>query len=79
MRDRAKAAQGWWRDVLLIKGGKAEFITNIDYQQKLSSQAEGYSMGQIIGFINRLQELGRQMEQNANPRLALEVLMLNMP
>jgi len=32
-----------------------------------------------MDFIHHLQSTGKQLEQNANPRLALEVLMLNMP
>ncbi|MFC1925321.1 DNA polymerase III subunit delta' [Chloroflexota bacterium] len=69
----------WWRDLLLLKGGKGEFITNVDQEQALLRQAEGYSMSQTRDFIYHLQAVGRQLEQNANPRLALEVLMLNMP
>lgn len=69
----------WWRDLLLLKGGNSKFITNIDQRAILLNQAGIYSMRQIKNFIHHLQALSEQLEQNANPRLALEVLMLNMP
>ena len=69
----------WWHDLLLVKGGGDEFITNIDRKSMLSRQAKDYSLEQIKDFICNLQTVGMQLSQNANPRLALEVLMLNMP
>ena len=69
----------WWHDLLLIKGGRGELITNIDHQATLSQQSDDLSMKQVTDSIRRLQEVGKQLEQNANPRLALEVLMLNIP
>jgi DNA polymerase III subunit delta' len=69
----------WWRDLLLLKGGNGKFITNIDQKSALLHQAKNYSMGQIKDFIHHIQVTSEQLEQNANPRLALEVLMLDMP
>lgn len=70
---------GWWRDLLLIKGGCVGAITNIDEETALFQCAKSYSLAQIKGFIDNLQETQEQLEQNASPRLALEVLMLNIP
>ncbi len=69
----------WWRDLLLLKGGNSKFITNIDQKSALLRQAKKYSMKQIKDFIHQIQETSEQLEQNANPRLTLEVLMLDMP
>ena len=69
----------WWRDLLFIKGENSQSITNIDQQAVLLQQAQALSTKQIVDFIHHLQEVGEQLEQNANPRLALEVLMLRMP
>jgi DNA polymerase-3 subunit delta' len=69
----------WWHDLLLIKGGNGQSITNIDYQATLSSQAESLTMRQISEFVRHLQTATRQLEQNVNARLAFEVLMLRMP
>ena len=69
----------WWRDLLLVKIGAAETITNIDQEAELVEMGRGYSLAQIRAFINSLQAAGEQLGQNANPRLALEVLMLSIP
>jgi DNA polymerase-3 subunit delta' len=70
---------GWWRDLLLVKVGLSEAITNLDVSATLVDWAGGYSLAQIKNFINSIQAAGEQLRQNANPRLVLEVLMLNMP
>lgn len=69
----------WWHDLLLIKGGNAHSITNIDCKAMLSDQAEGLTIKQIAGFIRHIQAVGQKLEQNVSPRAALEVLMLEMP
>lgn len=70
---------GWWRDLLLIKGRCHDFITNIDQEATLYREAENYRLTGIKGFIESLQQAMEALDQNANPRLVLEVLMLNMP
>jgi DNA polymerase-3 subunit delta' len=69
----------WWRDLLLIKGGCSDFITNIDRESTLYSEAESYHLTGIKGFIRSLQQAMEALGQNANPRLVLEVLMLDIP
>jgi len=70
---------GWWHDLLLIKVGCPDFITNTDMLPQLSARAESYSLEQIKGFITSIQMTKEQLKQNANPQLVLEVLMLNIP
>ena len=69
----------WWRDLLLIKEGANEYLQNVDFAETLRSQAGGLSTGEIVGFIQRLTGTVAALERNASPRLALEVLMLNLP
>ena len=69
----------WWRDLLLVKLGRNDTITNIDLEAMLVDMARGYNLAQIKAFINSVQAAGEQLRQNANPRLVLEVLMLSMP
>jgi len=69
----------WWHDLFLVKGGNGKFITNIDQESALLQQAKDFSTRQVMDFIHYLQVVSEQLEQNANPRLALEVLMLSMP
>jgi DNA polymerase-3 subunit delta' len=69
----------WWRDLLLVKAGCSDVITNVDMLGTLADQARGYSLMQIGDFIKSIQATRGYLRQNANPRLALEVLMLNIP
>jgi len=69
----------WWHDLLLVKGGDGKLVANIDQQSTLIQQAKHLSARQVMDFIYHLQVTHEQLEQNANPRLALEVLMLSMP
>ena len=69
----------WWRDLLLIKEGAEEFLHNADHAESLRRQASGLSTPQIVQFINRLMQTLGSLDSNANPRLAMEVLMLNLP
>ena len=57
----------------------SEAITNIDISTTIVDWAGDYSLAQIKDFISNIQAAGEQLKQNANPRLVLEVLMLNMP
>jgi DNA polymerase-3 subunit delta' len=69
----------WWRDLLLVKLGSGDTITNIDHEAELVEMGQNYSLSQIRAFIGSIQAVAEQLEQNANPRLALEVLMLSIP
>jgi len=64
---------------LLVKLGCGDGVTNIDRQDLLVSLAQGYSLAEIRAFISSIQSAGKQLRQNANPRLVLEVLMLGIP
>lgn len=70
---------GWWQDLLLVKAGCQELVTNLDQTSLLREQAEVYHLRQITDFIHCLQAAQEQLKQNANPRLVLEVLMLSLP
>lgn len=78
-RERLRLWQGLWRDMLLAKEGCPEHITNVDRVDELERIAEEYSRGELVGFIGGLGIAARELALNANPRLVLEVLMLNMP
>jgi len=69
----------WWRDLLLAKIGCRALITNVDRLDTLVEMAGSYGLTQIKTFINGIQAAGEQLGQNANPRLVLEVLMLDVP
>jgi DNA polymerase-3 subunit delta' len=69
----------WWRDLLLVKVGCNQFITNVDLEATLINDARDYELAQLKTFIDSIQTAVEQLRQNANPQLVLEVLMLGIP
>jgi DNA polymerase III subunit delta' len=69
----------FWRDVMLQKLGCDDMIINVDRKAELAEMAGGYRLDQVNAFIGAVQSAGEQLRQNANARLALEVLMLDIP
>ena len=69
----------WWRDLLLVKGGCAEAIVNVDLRERLCRDAESLELSAIRKTIEAIQSARRQIGQNVNPRLALEVMLLETP
>ncbi len=70
---------GWWRDVLLVKTGGESLVANVDRVRELAALAERLSVPQIRAAIDAVLAARQHLALNANPRLVLEVLMLNIP
>ena len=63
----------------MIKEGADTFLHNTDHEESLKNQASSLNTIEILQFINRLIQTISSLDSNANPRLAMEVLMLNLP
>ncbi len=70
---------GWWRDVLLMQNGDDVRVTNIDRAASLQEQATRLTLEQVQRVLQAVRATTRQLHQNVNARLALEVLMLKLP
>ena len=70
---------GWWRDVILVQTGAGTRITNIDRIDALRKHAEHFTLEQVHGALQAVRATARYLTQNINARLALEVLLLNLP
>ena len=70
---------GWWRDVLLLKSNSATPLTNIDRQKELIQIASLCDITAVQAALTALQMTVDQLSRNANTRLALEILLLNLP
>jgi len=68
-----------WRDIMLVKTGFEVAIINIDAKERLSSLAEEIDLYDIRHFIENVQQAIQNLRHNANPRLVLEVLMIDIP
>ena len=69
----------WWRDLLLIKEGAEAYIHIPDRVLELQVLASALTTAQVVDFVKRLQAALEALDQNANPRLVLENLMINLP
>lgn len=79
VRETLELWLGWWRDLLLIRSGCPEMISNVDLGPALEEQAAKHDLKDIVGVVDAITRTKHQLEINVNPRLALEVLMLDLP
>lgn len=70
---------GWARDLWLLSLGCPERIVNIDQEVTLQARAQRVDVQPARSLVLALRDTQRQLDQNVNPRLALEVLLLSMP
>lgn len=68
-----------WRDLLLVQLGGEGLVTHIDKLPWLRHRASGYGLGPLRAYLADIRTTVQHLARNVNPRLALEVLMLNMP
>ncbi len=69
----------FWRDLILAKLDCPDMMTNIDKKDDIIKMAGRYSLSSIRNYISSVESAARQLKQNVNARLALEVLMLDLP
>jgi DNA polymerase-3 subunit delta' len=69
----------FWRDIMLIKNGCKEAVINSDYLAKLETVAQKATLAEVRDFISVLTRSLGYIASNANLRLAMEVVLLNMP
>ena len=68
----------WWRDLLMLKHDGEAWLLNTGYTRNLQEQANGLTSQAIAKFLRRLEATLAALDSNANPKLALETLMVNM-
>jgi DNA polymerase-3 subunit delta' len=69
----------WWRDLLLATAGRPELALDLDRLDKLSAESPKYEVRAVVRFLKALGLARRQLQENVNPLLALEALMLELP
>ena len=84
-RDRANVLaelRRWaefWRDVAVVKAGLTEQVINADWLGELKACAAIAGDAEVASAAQAARETSRAVSANANPRLAIEVMMLDMP
>ena len=69
----------WWRDVMMVKCGVPELVTNQARLDTLTAVAEQLLPYQAASAARGIQTAAYYLDRNVNPRLALEGLMLGLP
>lgn len=69
----------WWRDILLVSYGLIDQVVNVDVQDNLNWFAQTLSGPQIIDALQQTYKTIKNLDYQVNPRLNLEVLLLNFP
>ncbi len=69
----------YWRDLLLVTAGSRVPLTNLDREAEIYHLAGSVSLESAHAFVKEIEDLLAALDGNANPRLALEVLLLDMP
>ena len=65
----------WFRDVLMCKVSP-ERIINKDFMTKIQNASQGRSVNELLEKVEAVYAAQTAISQNANPRLALEVMMM---
>ena len=69
----------WWRDVLLFQMDCPQLAINSDRKGVLQAHAETYDSKCILRCLGQVRSTYRWLQQNANARLAMEALLLQLP
>ncbi|KUK53136.1 MAG: DNA polymerase III, gamma/tau subunit [Desulfotomaculum sp. 46_296] len=69
----------WYRDLLVWKESENEkLIINRDFLQAIKEQASYREVSLLIDRLRKIEEARNRLSRNANPRLVLDVLFLNL-
>ncbi len=68
----------WWRDLLLVKTGCEDLTVNRDQSTLLQQDAGKREAAEIQRLIRNARRAKSELEKNANPRLAMEALLIDM-
>jgi DNA polymerase-3 subunit delta' len=74
-----EALASWWRDLLLCISSSGVPIANVDQEARLQEWADRYDIETAKRVLRAIRDTAWRLERNANLRLALEVLALDLP
>lgn len=69
----------WWRDLIFAANNCPELVVNVDMRPLLQKQAARISPVESTRVIRTILRTLEALDQNVNARMALEVLMLDVP
>src|SRR5579883_1468764 len=69
----------WWRDLLFAANNCPDLVVNVDMRTILQKQATSITPSESLRMIRSILRTLEALDQNVNARMALEVLMLEVP
>jgi DNA polymerase III subunit delta' len=69
----------WWRDIVLAAYNSLDLVVNVDMRSTIAKQAAQVGPAKSERMARAILSTMEALEQNVNARVALEVLMLDMP
>ncbi|MEN8098440.1 MAG: DNA polymerase III subunit delta' C-terminal domain-containing protein [Chloroflexota bacterium] len=80
IRETLELWLGWWRDVLLMAGASTSMlpITNVDRTETIRDASMRYGVSRASEGVQNIVLALQQLDQNANPRLVVEMLLLKL-
>jgi DNA polymerase-3 subunit delta' len=69
----------FWRDVLLCASGASAPLANLDREEQVQNLAARFGLKRAHAAISSLERTLDLVDRNVNPRLAVEILMLDLP
>ena len=69
----------WWRDMVLAANNCLDLIVNVDMQGIIQNQAAKVGAAESQRMVRAILGTMEALDQNVNARVALEVLMLDLP
>jgi DNA polymerase III subunit delta' len=69
----------WWRDMVLAASNSLDLTVNVDMRGLLQKQAAKFGPSESRRMVHAILRTMEMLEQNVNARVALEVLMLDLP
>lgn len=69
----------WWRDIVLATNKSLDLIVNVDMRDLIVKQAAQVGAVEAERMVRAILRTMEALEQNVNARVALEVLMLDLP
>ena len=69
----------WWRDIMLAQSGALDSCSNVDQLDEIQRQARVLAPPDVRRYLEMLNRTAGYLHHTVNTRLALDVLLLEMP
>jgi DNA polymerase-3 subunit delta' len=69
----------WWRDAFLVASQRSDLVVETERLDELKPYASQYGVGGVLRLLLAVRETRQRLEEHANPSLALEAMLLEMP